>query len=117
MNTAIVFGGSGGIGQALLQFLFDHHDDISIISPLRQGSQQPSIKLKSTQYLHHIEWDPDNMSTFSETLSPYLDQPFDLCLSAIGGLHNDTMRPEKNCLSYRKINSYGPIIPTPLLMQ
>ena len=64
MNTAIVFGGSGGIGQALLQFLFDHHDDISIISPLRQGSQQPNIKLKSTQYLHHIEWDPDNMSTF-----------------------------------------------------
>ena len=95
MNTAIVFGGSGGIGQALLQFLFDLHDDISIISPLRQGSQQPNIKLKSTQSLHHIEWDPDNMSTFSETLSPYLDQPFDLCLSAIGGLHNDTMRPEK----------------------
>ena len=93
MKHVIVFGGSGGIGHAVLNHLVNQYPDIKIIAPLRNASNQPPIPQPQT--VDFIEWDPTNEQSLIDGLAPYSDQPFDLCLSAIGALQNEAHVPEK----------------------
>ena len=95
MKQAIVFGGSGGIGQALLDHLVKKYANIHIVVPLRASSKTPEISHNQSQKIDFINWDPKEEQTLIDGLAPYSDQRFDLCLSAIGALHTETLTPEK----------------------
>ena len=95
MKQAIVFGGSGGIGQALLDHLVKKYANIHIVVPLRASSKTPEISHNQSQKIDFINWDPKEEQTLIDGLAPYSDQRFDLCLSAIGALHTETLTPKK----------------------
>jgi NAD(P)-dependent dehydrogenase (short-subunit alcohol dehydrogenase family) len=92
MKQVILFGGSGGIGFALLRAVLDRFSRVVVTLPLRSGVALPGLNLGPTQVVNNGVWtDEDSL----EKIVKNHREGFDLCLSAIGGLHTQGMMPEK----------------------
>ncbi|MGC6367886.1 MAG: SDR family NAD(P)-dependent oxidoreductase [Candidatus Marinamargulisbacteria bacterium] len=91
MEQAIVFGGSGGVGAALINELLQRYPHCHILVPLRYSS---SLQLVDDR-VKQVHWDPDDDNSLAEIIASHSSQPFDLCLSAIGALHQPNIMPEK----------------------
>ena len=97
MKHAIVFGSSGGIGRAMIKTLLERHDDIKIFVPSRNGFDPTDYHLSDQQDLVPLSWD-SNDETSLENIATTLKESnisVDVCISAIGALHTDEIKPEK----------------------
>jgi NAD(P)-dependent dehydrogenase (short-subunit alcohol dehydrogenase family) len=93
MARILLFGGTGGIGQALMAALVDHYPNVHVVAPIRPTATLPQVTLSNTQTIRTIHWDsPDALG---DCLAPEATAPFDMCLCAIGGLHQNGQGPEK----------------------
>ena len=91
MKHAIVFGASGGVGTALVNELLERYPKCYVLVPVRHLS---SFQLEDER-IKKIQWDPDNDNSLANIMENHSNQPFDLCLSAIGALHKPNIMPEK----------------------
>jgi len=91
---ALILGGSGGIGSAFVAHLLKHYDDISIDASY--NCHRPSLQ-DSRCVWHQVDIRDE---TAIKNLSAKLTE-VDLCINAVGMLHNAEHRPEK---STRNIN-------------
>ena len=92
--NAVIIGGSGGIGQAFIQYLLDKYTD---------GSVHATYHLHEPQYINpRLHWHPVDITQESE-IEAFCSQlgEVDLCINAAGLLHDAQHGPEK---STRHIN-------------
>lgn len=92
---ALVLGGSGGIGSAFVSNLLNNYNDISIHASYNRN--QPGIQDQRCIW-HQVDVSDESSI---EKMSQQLDE-IDLCINAVGMLHNAEHSPEK---SIRNINS------------
>ncbi|MGA0242292.1 MAG: SDR family NAD(P)-dependent oxidoreductase, partial [Candidatus Marinamargulisbacteria bacterium] len=94
MITMILFGATGGIGAALLRMACRQHSHLRVYLPLRHGAHPPAVATTEHQQLIPLSWD-SNDDASTDALTQHIHQPIDICLSAIGALHNHDYQPEK----------------------
>ena len=90
---AIIVGGSGGIGNAFVQYL-NEHSDFDIISTYSR--HQPETKIPSVNYQQLDITEESAVESFCKSIDD-----LGLFINAAGFLHTDQFSPEK---STRHIN-------------
>lgn len=90
-KNILLIGASGGIGKACLEYL-EHSSEVESITAV---SRQKATH--STNNIKHITLAKQTQTTISEFCATLPDNHFDLVISTIGVLHNDSpsLYPEK----------------------
>ena len=97
MTTIIIFGISGGIGQAIAAEFLKKFDTIRIYAPVRSLINLEELHCSSTQTIIQMEWhseDEASLTTIASEIKQH-GHAIDYCVSALGALHSDDVKPEK----------------------
>ena len=91
MNSAVVFGSSGSIGNALVLLLAEKYPKAIIysVSRFKKDYTQKNISHLCVDYFDEVD-----LQTVAQTTTK--SGPLDLVLVSNGMLHNDTIKPEKS---------------------
>ena len=93
IKNVLLLGATGGIGQAILEYLLAENSELEIYALSRSPIQHPRV--------HNVIAENINESSLSEFLSSFPTVRFELIINTVGYLVNDQGGPEK---SLRDIN-------------
>ena len=97
MTTIIIFGISGGIGQAIAAEFLKKFDTLTIYAPVRSIMNLEQLHCSANQTIIQMEWhseDEASLTTIASEIKQH-GHPIDYCVSALGALHSDDVKPEK----------------------
>jgi short-subunit dehydrogenase len=97
MKHVIIFGITGGVGNAIAGEFLKQHDAICIYAPSRSLVTTNAFNLTSSQQIIPMDWNSDDESSLMAIGQSIKNDgvSIDYCISALGGLHSDTFKPEK----------------------
>ena len=96
MKHVLLFGISGGIGNAMAHQFLKKYGEITIHAPVRSAIDINQFDLHSSQSIQVYDWDSDNEASYEAIAAlKNIDIKLDYCISALGALHADEFKPEK----------------------
>lgn len=103
MINVLIFGATGSIGNAFVNYFLKNHENINLILAYRNKEKfkKPKINL-SQQHIKTFTWN-GTIEDDTKNIANYLkekDIVLDYCIIAAGALHNKTHMPEKRLADF-----------------
>jgi len=107
MKTVIIFGATGSIGNAFVNYFLKKYENINLILAYRNKENfiKPKINL-AQQHIKTFSWN-GTIENDTKNIADYLKEKnivLDYCVNASGALHSNTHMPEKRLADFSAEN-------------